>query len=58
MLEHVAFGFPPEDEQSKRHVALGMLPLCCSPSARWRFGLGIARYGPRLALGLAEYNPK
>ena len=52
MLGHVALGFPPEGGQLKRNMVLGLLPLRCSPSARWLFGVGIARHGPRLALDL------
>jgi len=58
MLGHVALEFPPGGGQPKRHVVLGLLPLGCSPSARWRFGLGIHKHGPRLALGLAGQDPK
>jgi hypothetical protein len=50
-LGHVTLGFSPEGKQPKRHVALGLLPVGCSPSATWRFGLGTHRHGPRLALG-------
>jgi len=37
LLEHVALGFPPEGGQRKCHMVLGLLPLGCSPSARWCF---------------------
>ena len=57
-LGHSALGFPPEGGQPKRHVALGLFPLRCSPSARWRFDVGTARLGPQLALGLAGQDPK
>jgi len=52
MLGHVALEFSPESRQPKRHVALDLLPLGCSPSARWRFGQITHRHGPMLALGL------
>ena len=52
-LRHVALEFPPEGGQPKRHMALGLLPLLCSPRVRWHFGLGTARHDPRLALNLA-----
>jgi hypothetical protein len=52
-LRHLALEFSPESGQPKRHVALGLTTLRCSPSARWRFGLGTHRHGPSLALGLA-----
>jgi hypothetical protein len=58
MLGHVAFEFPPESEQPKRHVVLDLLPLRYSPSSRWRFGLSNVRHGPRLALGQARQDPK
>jgi hypothetical protein len=45
MLGHVALGFPPEGGQHRRHVVHGLLPLRCSPSVRWHFGLGPARHG-------------
>jgi len=45
----MALGFPPEGGQPKHHMALGLLSLHCSLNARWRFGLGTARNGPRLA---------
>jgi len=52
MLGHVALGFSPEGRQPKRHVVLDLLPLGCSPSARWRFGLVTHRHDPTLALSL------
>jgi len=52
-LGHVALRFPPKGGQPGHHVARGLLPLHCIPSARWRFGFGIFRRGPWLALGLA-----
>jgi len=36
-LGHVAVGFSSEGEERKRHMALGLLPLGCSLSARWCF---------------------
>ena len=57
MFGHVTLAFPPEGGHPKRHVALHMLPLRCSPSARWRFDLGTAKHGPRLALSLAGQDP-
>jgi len=58
LLGHMALGFSPEGRQTKRHAALDPLSLGCSPSARWRFGLGTQRHGPRLALGLVGHDPK
>ena len=52
-LGHTTLGFPPKGEQPKRHVALGLLPLRCSLSPRWRFDLNTTRHDPRLALSLA-----
>jgi len=57
-LGHVALGFPPESGQPKRHVALGLLPLGCSSSATWCFGLDTHRHSPRLALGLVGQDQK
>jgi hypothetical protein len=58
MFGHVTLAFPPEGGHPKRHMALHMLPLRCSPSTRWCFGWGTVRLGPRLALGLAGQDPK
>jgi len=44
--------------QLKRYMALELLPLGCSPSARWRFDLGTHKHGPKLALGLIGQDPK
>jgi len=54
----VTFEFSLEGGQLKHHMALGLLPLRCSPRARWRYGVGTARHGPRLTLGQAGQDPK
>jgi len=57
-LGHMTLEFLPGGEQPKSHVVLGLLSLGCSPSAKWRFGLGIHKQDPRLALGLAGQDLK
>ena len=50
-LGHVALGFPLEGGQPERQCCVW--PASSALSARWRFGLGTARHGTRLALDLA-----